>query len=224
MKAPYTIRKSWYCPCHAWDNDWNSFNIQHIHGSTILSLIKVKIASESRSVSNWKNSRSLRSISQSPFRSNGAVRVVKNSQCSFDSLDLGLCPRWLAGLLTMRPSSNWHLGLWGVILASWLQCHIFLKVNNYTLLCRVQVNTWHCVWQHAIKQIRGKQAVIHAYVLGNKECLTWVLLCAVPVDSLDTAFRLAEHKIRKSAWLVVCQNNAHFDQSLVQFVQTLVHF
>ncbi len=31
----------------------------------------------------------------------------------------------------------------------------------------------------------------------------------------------AEHKIRKAAWLVVCLNNAHFDQSLVQ---TLVHF
>ncbi len=33
-----------------------------------------------------------------------------------------------------------------------------------------------------------------------------------------------EHKIRKAAWLVVCPNNAHLDQSLVQFVQTLVHF
>ncbi len=36
--------------------------------------------------------------------------------------------------------------------------------------------------------------------------------------------RPAEHEIRKAAWLVVCLNNAHFDQSLVQFVQTFSSF
>ncbi len=36
--------------------------------------------------------------------------------------------------------------------------------------------------------------------------------------TLGILHALAEHKIRKEAWLVVCPNNAHFDQSLVQFV------